>query len=98
MTTQDLKNNRDRIIKKIKFQITMATNDQIAGVMNKMLAMLPQFAAEKATMANIDKLTSKATLSYIKFDLTHTAKQIVAVDASIETKRRDSLPSSLRAD
>jgi len=96
MTTQDLKNNRDRIIKKIKLQITLATNEQISGVMNKMLAMLPQFENDKPTMSNIDKLTSKATLSYIKYNLTHTSAQITAVDASIEAKRMDSLQSSLR--
>ena len=59
MTTQDLTANRDRIIRKINSQITKATNDNIKAVMTKMIAMLPLFANEKATMANIDKLTMK---------------------------------------
>ena len=95
MTTQDLTNNRDRIIRKINSQITKATNDNIKSVMIKMIAMLPQFENEKATMANIDKLTMKATLSYIKTGRTYTAEQAEAVDAAYQAKQRESRQSSL---
>ena len=96
MTTQDLSANRDRIIRKINSQITKATNDNIKAVMMKMIAMLPQFANEKATMSNIDKLTMKATLSYIKTGRTYTAEQAEAVDAAYQAKQRESIQSSLR--
>lgn len=96
MTTQDLTNNRDRIIRKINSQITKATSENIKVVMTKMVAMLPQFESEKATMANIDKLTMKATLSYIKTGRTYTAEQANAVDAAYQAKQRESRPSSLQ--
>ena len=96
MTTQDLTNNRDRIIRKINSQITKATSENIKAVMTKMVAMLPQFESEKATMANIDKLTMKATLSYIKTGRTYTAEQANAVDAAYQAKQRESRPSSLQ--
>ena len=96
MTTQDLTNNRDRIIRKINSQITKANNDNIKSVMIKMIAMLPQFENERATMANIDKLTMKATLSYIKTGRTYTEEQANAVDAAYQAKQRESRPSSLQ--
>lgn len=96
MTTQDLTNNRDRIIRKINSQITKATSENIKAVMTKMVTMLPQFESEKATMANIDKLTMKATLSYIKTGRTYTAEQANAVDAAYQAKQRESRPSSLQ--
>lgn len=96
MTIKDLTNNKERIIKNIKFQITLATQENIKAVMTKMVAMLPQFADSKATMKNIDVLTNKATLSYIKYGHTHNANQANAVDQALEAKRMDSLPSSLR--
>jgi hypothetical protein len=96
MTTQDLTKNRDRIIRKINSQITKATSENIKAVMTKMVAMLPQFESEKATMANIDKLTMKATLSYIKIGRTYTAEQANAVDAAYQAKQRESRPSSLQ--
>ena len=94
MTLQDLTNNRDRIIRRIKSQITMATSENIKSVMVKMIAMLPQFENEKSTMANIDKLTMKATLSYIKSGIkfTETQKQVIA--DNYEAKQRESRPSS----
>lgn len=58
--------------------------------------MLPQFADYKATMKNIDALTNKATLSYIKYGHTFNADQANAVDKALDAKRMDSLPSSLR--
>lgn len=96
MTTQDLTKNRDRIIRKINYQITKATSENIKSVMTKMVTMLPQFESEKATMANIDKLTMKATLSYIKTGRTYTAEQANAVDAAYQAKQRESRPSSLQ--
>ena len=96
MTTQDLTNNKDRIIRKINSQITKATYENIKAVMTKMVTMLPQFESEKATMANIDKLTMKATLSYIKTGRTYTAEQANAVYATYQAKQRESRPSSLQ--
>ena len=96
MTTQDLTNNKPRIIRKINSQITKANSENIKAVMTKMVAMLPQFESEKATMANIDKLTMKATLSYIKTGRTYTAEQANAVDAAYQAKQRESRPSSLQ--
>lgn len=96
MTIQDLTENRDRIISKINFQITKATNENVKAVMSKMIAMLPQFENEKATMSNIDKLTMKATLSYIKTGRTYTAEQAEAVDFAYKLKQQESIQSSLR--
>ena len=96
MTIQDLTANRDRVISKIKNQITMATPENITAVMNKMIAILPQFTNEKATKANIDKLTIKATLIYIKTGRSFTAAQAEAVDIAYKLKQRESLQSSLQ--
>ena len=95
MTTQDLTNNRDRIIRKINFQITKATSENIKSVMVKMIAMLPQFENEKATMANIDKLTMKAITNYLKYSHSYTQEQAEAVDAAYAAKQRESRQSSL---
>lgn len=95
MTTQDLTNNRDRIIRKINSQITKSTSENIKSVMVKMIAMLPQFENEKATMANIDKLTMKATLSYIKSGMKFTEIQKEVVAENYEAKQRESRQSSL---
>lgn len=96
MTTQDLSNNRDRIISKIKYQITLCTQQNIVDVMNKMIAMLPQFADQKPTMANIDKLTAKATQNYIKYYKTSTVEQSNAIMVNYEAKQQQSLPSNLQ--
>ena len=96
MTTQDLTNNKERIIKKIRTQISLATKENFIGVMTKMVAMLPQFADDKATMSNIDKLTIKATLSYIKNDMKHNSIQVEASNKRLEEKRNQSLPSNLQ--
>ena len=96
MTTQNLTENRGRIINMINRQITMATSENVRAVMIKMVAMLPQFAECKPTMANVDKLTRKAIESYLKYNHRHTEEQANAVDASIEAKRRQSMPSSLQ--
>lgn len=96
MKIQDLTDNKERIIRKINSQITKANSENIKAVMTKMVAMLPQFESEKATMANIDKLTMKATLSYIKTGRTYTAEQANAVDAAYQAKQRESRPSSLQ--
>lgn len=96
MKIQDLTDNKERIIRKINSQITKSTSENIKAVMTKMVAMLPQFESEKATMANIDKLTMKATLSYIKTGRTYTAEQANAVDAAYQAKQRESRPSNLQ--
>ena len=96
MKLQDLTDNKERIIRKINSQITKANSENIKAVMTKMVAMLPQFESEKATMANIDKLTMKATLSYIKTGRTYTAEQAITVDAAYQAKQKESIQSSLR--
>lgn len=96
MTLQDLTDNRERIIRKIKFQITLATNENIKAVMSKMVAMLPQFSNDKATMANIDKLTMKAITNYVKYSLKFTEAQAKVIDAEYSRKQRECLPSSLQ--
>ena len=96
MTLQDLTNNREMIISKIRYQITLATQENIAGVMRKMVAMLPQFEGEKPTKANISKLAMKAINSYIKYDKVSTAAQSDAIQVAMEIKRNQSLPSSIQ--
>lgn len=96
MTIQDLTNNRERIIKKVKFQITLATQENIKGVMSKMIAFLPQYEGQKPLMKNIDKLTMRAIESYIKHEKVNTDAQNAAIDANIEMKKMESMPSSLR--
>ncbi|QIY92227.1 hypothetical protein [Chryseobacterium gallinarum] len=96
MTTQDLANNRERIIKNIKWQITLATKENISGVMTKMVNMLPQFSDEKPLMKNIDKLTFKAIESYIKHDIQFTRLQKDTIETNMETKRKESFPSNLQ--
>mgnify|MGYP002335986456 CR=1 FL=1 len=97
MTTQDLTNNRDRIIKKIQAQMsgdTSAKKMMVAPVMTKMLAMLPQFANEKATMANIDKLTIKATTSWIKYNYNPSATMTSSEVNAFDKKREDAARQS----
>jgi hypothetical protein len=96
MNTQDLTENRNRIIAKINYQITRATSENIKAVMIKIVAMLPQFENEKPTKANIDKLTMKAITSYIKYGHKFTAEQANAVDAAYQLKQKESRPSSLQ--
>lgn len=89
MTTQDLSNNRDRIVKTIKSQISLATKEQIKDVMVKMVAYLPRYADDKPLMKNIDKLTIEATLNYIKNGMVSTVAQNQYLDAKIEEKRNE---------
>jgi glucokinase len=96
MTIQDLTNNKSRIVKIINYQITKATQQNIKSVMVKMVAMLPQFADDKATMSNIDKLTMKAISSYLKYDHVFNPNQLEAVSLAIEIKKNESMQSSLR--
>lgn len=96
MNIQDLTNNRDRIISKIKFQISLATEENIKSVMAKMVAMLPLFINDKATKANIDKLTTKALISYLKHDIKFTTKQGLLIDARIAENKTMCLPSNLQ--
>ena len=92
MTLQDLTNNREMVVCKIRYQITMATLDNIAGVMRKMVAMLPQFANEKPTKGNVSKLAMKAISSYIKYDLVSTAAQSDAIAFALEIKKKSINP------
>ena len=96
MIVADLTKNKERIIFKIKSQITGATNENVKLVMLKMIAMLPQFESEKAILKNIDKLTMKATLSYIKNDIKFNSFQSESISEKIEIKRNESMPSSCR--
>lgn len=87
MTTQDLSNNKERIIRNIKKQITGCTKNNVVDVMNKMISLLPQFEDKKPLMKNIDELTYKATISYIKYGISFTVKQNEAIDIKIEEDR-----------
>ena len=96
MTLQDLTKNKERIIKKINYQITCATKKNILDVMNKIVAIMGTDNLEKPTMANIDKLTMKAINYYIKFDKVNTEYQNIAIDNALMIKKSESLQSSLR--
>jgi hypothetical protein len=96
MKLQDLTENKNRIVAKIKYQITKATTENQILVMKKMVAMLPQFENEKPTKANIDKLTAKAIASYIKHNHTFTPEQATAVRAAYELSQKESRPSNLQ--
>lgn len=68
MTLQDLKDNRDRIIKVIRWQSKEA---DIKAVMSKMLIWLnnrQDIKDMKATKANVDKFANMVTISWIKND------------------------------
>jgi hypothetical protein len=64
--------------------------------MKKIVGMLPQFENEKPLMKNIDKLTIKATLIYIKYDMIFTNTQSEASLKRIEDNKKSSLTSSLQ--
>lgn len=96
MTLQDLTDNRDRIIRKIKFQITLATSENIKSIMSKMVAILPQFYAEKPTKANIDKITMKAITAYIKYGIKFTENQANVISDNYARKQKECMPSSLQ--
>ncbi|WP_407475393.1 hypothetical protein [Elizabethkingia anophelis] len=96
MTTTDLTNNRDRIIRTIKGKITACTSQNIKDVMVKMVAILPQFENEKATMKNIDAITFKATNLYTKYYKVNTAEQNSLIEDHIELNKLQSRQSSLR--
>ena len=82
MTLQDLTNNKDRITKKIQYQMLgdgTARQVMVKPVMAKMVAYLnsrAEYQAMKPTMANIDKLTSVCTLAWIKNDYKSMMSQI----------------------
>jgi predicted transcriptional regulator YdeE len=93
MTTQDLKDNRDRIIKSIKFQqIT-----EISKVMSRMIEMLnwSRFNDAKATMKNIDQLTKEAISAYFKNDYNESMTANEFEEYRREQTRKN-LPSSMR--
>lgn len=96
MTLQDLTDNKTRIVSKINFQITKATSENIKAIMTKMVAMLPQFENEKATKANIDKLTMKAITNYLKYSHNYTSEQADTVEEAYKLKQQESRPSSLQ--
>lgn len=96
MTTQDLKDNRDRIIKSIKFQeITDVT--EISKVMSRMIQMLnwDRFSEAKATMKNIDQLTKEAISAYFKNDYNESMTANEFEEYRREQTRKN-LPSSMR--
>jgi len=64
MTTQDLKNNRDKVISSIKYQ---GVSD-ITSVMNRMVEMMniPMFSEMKPTGKNINTVTMEAVKYYLK--------------------------------
>lgn len=71
MEIQDLKNNRDRIIKVIARQCTQFPELATKEIMTKMLVWLgsrSDIQDMKPTSANIDKFTTMVTLSWLKND------------------------------
>lgn len=69
MTTQDLKNNRERIIKKIRTQAS--SSDAVFGVMTKMAKWLESredIQSMKPSMLNLDKFTTMCINSWLKND------------------------------
>ena len=67
MTIQDLKNNRERVIKAINYQTTMP--NAVKEVMEKMVKWLEireDIKLMKGTKSNIDKFTTMAINSWIK--------------------------------
>lgn len=96
MTITDLTGNRDRIIRNVNFQTR--SKGALLGVMTKMAARLvasPDLQSQKATMANIDKLTRACTESWIKYDdkAVYTRNEN---DEFNEKRRLENLPSSCR--
>jgi len=96
MKTQDLTNNKERIIKKIKYQITLCTQENIKDVMVKMVAYLPRYADKKPLMSNIDKITNEAISNYIKYYKVSTVAQRNQIEINIEKNKMDSRPSNLQ--
>ena len=97
MTTQDLTNNRDRILYNIKKQGVVKAED-IKGVMMKMVQFLNRadYSEMKPIMKNIDKLTDECTRSYIKHDMDHSMTKNEKEDFLKEIRMKN-LSSSLRA-
>lgn len=98
MTLQDLKENRDRVIKTIgvQFQCPGDRNTHIVEVMKKMAAWISVRADiqdMKATKGNIDKFITMATLSYIKNEMKASTRQDVKEywDAHHEAKHIEQL-------
>lgn len=97
MTLQDLTNNRERIIKKIQYQMTgdaAARQSMIKPVMTKMVAYLNRedYKSMKPTMGNIDKLTSVVTLSWIKYNYKPSMTQ--SEKEAFEDRREEAKRSS----
>lgn len=95
MTIKDLAKNRDRVIRKIKFQSKHA---DVKSVMTKMVTWLntrTDIQDMKPTMKNIDSFTYDVTASWIKNDW-NPAFTRNQNDAMNEIKREENMPSSLR--
>lgn len=92
MTVQDLKENRDRIIKAVKNQ-----NADLKWTMEKLVTMVewPDYINEKPLMKNIDKMTAKAIDLFFKngYNRSYTKDQM---DEFNEKRRLENLPSSCR--
>lgn len=96
MTTQDLKDNKSRIIAKIRYQ-QITEMSEISKVMSRMLTIVEKnetFKAAKATMANVDKLTKLAIEDFFKYDFVLTEKFDFA--ERMRENAMKNLPSSMR--
>ena len=96
MTTQDLKDNKSRIIAKIRYQ-QITEMSEISKVMSRMLTIVEKndtFKAAKATMANVDKLTKIAIEDFFKYDYVMTEKFDFA--ERMRENAMKNLPSSMR--
>ena len=95
MKIQDLKNNRNEIIKQIKFQ-NIIKNSEITKVMNYLVMWIENdktLLNKKATKKNIATLTKDAIATYFRIDF--IAKEIDLAEKNKENARKN-LPSSMR--
>ena len=88
MTTQDLKNNRNRILRTIKNQ--NVNSKYYLKVMTYMVKYLP--IELKPFMKNIDELTHTCLYVYFRDDY----KSNMSSEEIYEESNKNSLPSSLR--
>lgn len=85
MTLQDLKNNRNRIIRSID------NGADVKKVMNQMVIWVenaPEYIKAKPLMKNIDKLVREACENYWKYDYTPTQE---AIDATLAEGKRQQM-------
>jgi hypothetical protein len=88
MTIEDLTKNRESIITEIRRQVTLASNENIKGCMNRIIAILPQYAEVKGNKANVMKLVDRAITNYLRYYHNYTTQQGAAVDAKIEARKQ----------